>query len=982
MNNYSYQEILRESPTGFAYHRIICDAEGIPCDYEFLEINDAFETFTGLKGTEIRGKKITDVIPDIKKDLFDWIGFYGNVALGGKEEEFKQHSEALNKHFKVSVSSPEKYYFVTWFTDITEERLWALELEQIKNRYKNVIEGSNLGTWELNAQTGEQTINERWAEMLGYSLKELSPISERTWLENMHPDDLINVQEETKNLFENIKEKYDIDFRMKHKDGNWVWVNGRGRVNTWTPDGKPLMTSGTHTDITKRKQLEAELLENQNLLKQTEMAGKIGGFEFNTQTFEQTWTEETFRILEIDISKGEPKVPEGIDFIAPAYRTMALEAINKAIKNGEMYKQKWEIITDLGNRRWVQAIGTPIREDGIVKFIRGSFQDITEQEDAEKMLLQSEEKFRMLFDKAPLGYQSLDMAGCFIDVNEQWLTMLGYHREEVLGKWFGDFLSPAYQDGFKERFPLFKAQGHIHSEFEMVHKNGEKLFIAFDGKIGYGEDGEFKQTHCILKDITIQQQLALALENEKKLLGATLRSVGDGVISCDKNGYVLFLNPVAEGLTGWFKEEAIGIPIEQVFDIFNEVSGEKSENIAEKVMRTGKVQELANHTILISRNGSKGPIEDSAAPIIQDNGENIGAVIVFKDISEKLQRMEEINYLSYHDYLTGLYNRRFFEEELTRYNTLRNIPITIVMADVNGLKLLNDSFGHDVGDELLRKAAKAIVEGCRSDDIVSRLGGDEFVIVLPKTDAKEAEKLVDRIQSKLLEYSVGNIGLSISFGYETKTEESQDIREILKRAEDHMYRQKLYESASMRSQTINLIMNTLYENNKREMNHSKRVSDLCESLAKQLDYGWDDVNQIRIAGLMHDIGKIGISDNILNKLGRLDEQEWEEIKKHSEIGYRILSSVNEFSEVAEYVLQHQEKWDGTGYPKGLKKEEISMQGRIIGIADAFDAMTGERTYGKVFSEIEAVSEIRRCAGTHFDPEIAKVFVEKVLARSW
>ncbi len=989
-----------------------------------------------------------------------------------------------------------------------EKKAKISKFEEIERRYKNIIEGSNLGTWELNAQTGEETINERWAEMLGYSIKELSPISDRIWIENIHPDDQVRVQKETKQLFENIKEQYDIEFRMKHKDGHWVWINGRGRCNSWTPEGKPLMTSGTHTDITERKQLEAAFFKNQNLLKQTEIAGKIGGFQFNTQTLEQTWTDETFRILEIDKSQGEPKVPEGVDFIASPYRASALEAIDKAVKNGEPYDQVWEVITARGNRRWVNSKGNPVQEDGIVKYIQGLIQDITEQMEAEKMLLQSEEKFRMLFDKAPLGYQSLDIDGCFIDVNQQWLAMLGYTREEVIGKWFGDFLSPVYQNGFRERFPLFKEQGYIHSEFEMVHKNGAKLFIAFDGKIGYCKDGEFKQTHCILKDITLQRQLeselaknrelmkslldnttdaiyikdiagkyllfnqsaeefvgksandvlnkddtslfphheAMAvmagdqnvlkarktktfeetvtdpsgnvlsflstkgpifnkekeliglfgiarditdrkkleteLDNEKKLLKATLRSVGDGVISCDKNGHVLFLNPVAEGLTGWALEQARGKPIEQVFNIFNEATGEKSQNIAEKVIQSGIIQELENHTVLISTNGRKCPIEDSAAPIILDNGENAGAVIVFKDISEKLEKIEEIRYLSYHDYLTGLYNRRFFEEELIRYNTLRNLPMTIVMADVNGLKLINDSFGHDVGDDLLRKAAKAISEGCRADDIVARLGGDEFVIILPKTDSLEAEKLVDRVQSKLSEYSVGNIGLSISFGYETKTEETQDIREILKRAEDHMYRHKLYESASMRSQTINLIMNTLYEKNIREMNHSKRVGDLCESLAKRLDYSWDSINQIKIAGLMHDIGKIGISDNVLNKPAKLDEHEWEEIKKHSEIGYRILSSVNEFSEVAEYVLQHQEKWDGTGYPKGLKEEEISMQGRIIAIADAFDAMTGERTYGKLLSEMEAAHEIKKCAGTHFDPEIARVFVEKVLELSW
>jgi len=179
-----------------------------------------------------------------------------------------------------------------------------------------------------------------------------------------------------------------------------------------------------------------------------------------------------------------------------------------------------------------------------------------------------------------------------------------------------------------------------------------------------------------------------------------------------------------------------------------------------------------------------------------------------------------------------------------------------------------------------------------------------------------------------------------------------------------------------------LIINTLYEKSNREMLHSKRVSEICEDIATKMNFARDDVNQIRIAGLMHDIGKIGIDGKILNKPEKLNNDEWTEMKRHPEIGYRILSSVNEFSEIADYVLEHQEYWNGKGYPRGLKGEEISMQARIITVADAFDAMTSNRTYGKALSEEEATNEIRRCSGTQFDPFIARVFIEKCLEKEW
>ena len=211
----------------------------------------------------------------------------------------------------------------------------------------------------------------------------------------------------------------------------------------------------------------------------------------------------------------------------------------------------------------------------------------------------------------------------------------------------------------------------------------------------------------------------------------------------------------------------------------------------------------------------------------------------------------------------------------------------------------------------------------------------------------------------------------------TKTEQSQNLDEIFKEIEDEMYRKKLNESTSMRSKTIDLIITTLYEKNDREMSHSKRVSYLCATLAKVMKFDVDSVKQMETAGLMHDIGKIGIEESIINKPNKLNEDEWDKVKRHSEIGYRILSSVNEFSEIAEYILQHHERYDGKGYPKGLSGEEISLQARIICIVDAYDAMTCSRPYKKSLTNEEAISELEKHAGTQFDPVIAKLFIEEI-----
>ncbi|MBC3797369.1 PocR ligand-binding domain-containing protein [Acetobacterium tundrae] len=602
---------------------------------------------------------------------------------------------------------------------------------------------------------------------------------------------------------------------------------------------------------------------------------------------------------------------------------------------------------------------------------------LTERKRAEAALKESEKKFQLLFTRAPMGYQSLDFDGNFIEVNPKWLETLGYQREEVIGKWFGDFLCSEYVEGFRVRFPLFKSQGYIHSEFEMRHKNGQRLVIAFEGKIGYNGDGTFKQTHCILQDITERKAVEDQLYNEKELFKTTLISIGDGVISTDTQGLVLIMNKVAEQLTGWSQAEAFGQPIEAVFQIVNEFTRARCNTPVAKVLAIEETIELVNHTLLISKDGIERPIEDSAAPIIDARGNLSGVVLVFRDFTEKKKKDDAIKYLSFHDHLTGLYNRRFYEEELTRLDTRRRWPLTVVMGDVNGLKLINDSFGHENGDQLLIKTAKAITNGCRADDIIARVGGDEFVILLPETDSYEAAKMIKRIKNLLIKESIEGIKISVSFGSETKISADDDIKEVIRKAEDTMYHNKLFEGPSLKGQVIDNIIDALNRKSKREEVHARNVSSLCERMGMALDLEEYKIKELKAFGLLHDIGKIAISDKILNKRDRFTADEWIEMKGHAEIGYRILSTNNDLIEIAEYVLAHHERWDGKGYPKGLKGRESPFQARICAIADAYDAMISERSYKSSLPVEVAIAELRNNAGTQFDAELVRVFIDQL-----
>lgn len=472
-----------------------------------------------------------------------------------------------------------------------------------------------------------------------------------------------------------------------------------------------------------------------------------------------------------------------------------------------------------------------------------------------------------------------------------------------------------------------------------------------------------------------EAQEKLATERNKYL--QTLISIGDGVLVVDKNGYIEMLNNVAEKLTGWTSAEAVGKHYKEVFVISHEQEDGTINDPIENVFTKDTVQELGNHALLISRNGVTYYLEDSAAPIKDDNNVTVGVVLVFRDVSEKKEQRKKIEYLSFHDSLTGLYNRRFFEEELNRLDTKRNLPISIIMGDVNGLKLTNDIFGHAFGDILLKKVADVLRRACRADDIIARWGGDEFVMLLPGTNINEAEQVIERIKAEFSQEKVKAIKCSISMGADTKTTAADNLIETLNRAEEKMYAAKATDSNEYRSIVINTIISTLHENSPEEREHSLRVSKLCQEFGKELKLSKVDNRKLKEAGFFHDIGKIALNPRLLKSSYHPSSHRRKEIIKHSIVGYRILNSFDHTANIAELVLAHHENWDGSGYPKGLKGEEIPLLARIIRIAESYDRMVNQPEDSQNMSKTEAVSLIRNNAGILFDPELAELFANMI-----
>lgn len=467
------------------------------------------------------------------------------------------------------------------------------------------------------------------------------------------------------------------------------------------------------------------------------------------------------------------------------------------------------------------------------------------------------------------------------------------------------------------------------------------------------------------------------IRKDKILFETTIHSLGDAVISTDENGNVNIMNVLAQELTGWDIENARGKPFDEIFNIVNEFTRQKYPCPVKEVLKCGEKIELSENTILISIQGKEIPVEDSAAPIFDEQGSITGVVIVFRDYTEKKIKMDKISYLSYHDQLTGLYNRHFFEEKLNKIDTKENLPLSIIMLDVNGLKLTNDVFGHQTGDKLLQIISDVLKNNSRYNDVIARVGGDEFVLLLPKTSNAEAQKIVEHIYSETVNIQFNNIVVSVSMGCETKISCDQDIMKIFAKAEESMYRKKLIESQKMRNKTVQLIIKSLNGEDEEHKKNSEKISKTSLKIGKVLGLDKDLMAEIEMASLLHDIGNIAINSEILEKESTLTSVEYEEVKRHAERGYQILKSVDTYTNLSDYVLSHHECWNGTGYPRGIKGEEIPLISRIIAVAAAFEAMISDRPYRVAHTKDDAINEIIKKSGTQFDPNIVKAFLKSL-----
>lgn len=416
-------------------------------------------------------------------------------------------------------SNGKPYRFLGAQAEITKQKEAEIELVKQNVKYNNIILGTELGTWEWNVQTGATVFNERWAQIIGYSLEELGEISIETWTKYAHPDDLKQSGEALEKHFSGETEFYECESRMKHKDGHWVWVLDKGQVISYTSDGKPLIMMGSHQDITERKTNELQLAHYKELLEKVNDAARIGTWEVSLPAEYATWSKVTYEIHEVPFKTKVP-ISEAINFYKPGYsRDTILEKFQRSMEFGEPYDVELELITATGKEKWVRAIGFPVFEDGKCVKTYGIFQDIHESKAAKLLLEESERKFRLTFENAPVGIAIVGLDRAFVDVNNSLCSILGYTKKELLALSIKDV---SYQDDYELTNSYFEQYFNgdfkpFKTEKRYLNKNGEIIWADLIVIPILDDNNELIQLVAQIRDIT-EQKLSkiLIARNERK----------------------------------------------------------------------------------------------------------------------------------------------------------------------------------------------------------------------------------------------------------------------------------------------------------------------------------------------------------------------------------------------------------------------------------------------------------------------------------
>jgi diguanylate cyclase (GGDEF)-like protein/PAS domain S-box-containing protein len=641
-----------------------------------------------------------------------------------------------------------------------------------------------------------------------------------------------------------------------------------------------------------------------------------------------------------------------------------------------------EVITSSGEVKPVRiSVGMTLLKGGPA--IKGIFEDISEHKKAIEALEISEQRYRRLFETAKDGIIILDAeTGEIDDINPYLEDMLGYSRETMIGRKLWQIGPMKDVKACKKAFSELQSMEYIrYEDMPLETKDGRLIEVEFVSNV-YKIDHK-KVIQCNIREITKRKRAERAAKQAREFAESIVSTIREPLLVLNADLKVILANRSFYKAFKVTPEETEGKSIYQLGNRQWDIP--KLRELIGKIMGKSvafddfeveyEFPAIGRRTMLLN-----------ARKVYREANKTEAILLAIEDITDRkkaqkaLQESKErFEYKSFHDGLTGLYNRDYFSEQMARLgrDLARSAPVSILCIDIDGLKIINDTLGHKVGDDLLILAAK-IISGCfREVDVIARIGGDEFCVILPGVDQRAALAKKSRISKQVRAYNSGNpsVQIHMSVGVATSQDvEGETVYGIYQRADENMYQHKLIQANSQKSKVIDMLLAALSERDFVAQGHADRLSKMAEVMAHKLSLPDDTRKNLILLAKVHDIGKVGIPDKILFKPRRLSEEERQKMKEHAQIGHVLASRSKELFHIADLILHHHESWDGTGYTAGLKGDRIPLECRIFSIMDAYDAMTNTRPYRKGMGKKQAIEELRRCSGTQFEPRLVDNFI--------
>jgi len=665
----------------------------------------------------------------------------------------------------------------------------------------------------------------------------------------------------------------------------------------------------------------------------------------------------------------------------------------------------------------VQVSGSPYYDSksGEMVGTLAVLSNLTERVKVEEALRESEQRYRDILDSIEDGFYEVDLQGRIVSCNRAAAKLLGYEEKELVGKSYKTICKDI-DKVYREFNQAFKAGEHKFSIImEMIRKDGSIVSADISVSLTYDKEGNISGFCGLGRDITerreaeqiMKARLDLVEYSANNSLEALLQRTLDQVCAIVKSpiGFYHFVSDDEKQLTlkAWstdtldsfcdmgdrsgmhYSVEDAGVWVDSLHQRRPVIHNDYKSLPHRKGLPKGHTRVVRELVVPIMRQGKIVAILGVGNKEQDYTEKDVEIVTYFADIAweiaERKKAEENIYKLSMRDQLTGLYNRRYFENELERLNCSREHPIAIISADLDGLKLVNDTLGHAEGDLYLQNGARLLKSVLRASDILGRVGGDEFALILPRTNWDAGESLVARIRMQIDEYNRDRTGvpLSISIGLAVSESRKQPLEESYKIADNAMYKDKLQRGQLARAGIVSSLIEKLSERGDLGEGDATEVRLLCDRLGRALKLQKSELGNLGLLSRVFDLGKVNMPDQLIHsslkqKAGELNEAERETIRRHPEIGYRIAASSPELIGIADLILRHHENFDGSGYPLGIEAEEIPIECRILAIAIAYSAMTHPRPYAKKLEPEEALAELKRCAGTQFDPQLVKEFI--------